>query len=121
MPTFRQDSEICDTQCFRISGFDAPAHGLEPAVELLAMNAKTRIGADRTQSEFGAIFRRYAAKLEAIAALDRAYYANPSPSLLECAEYHQRKAVLERMRLRLYAELGRARERAGYLPISLPS
>lgn len=88
------------------------------------MTAKTPIGthpADSDTAESATIFRRYAAKLEAIAALDRAYYVCPSPSLLERAEYHQRKAVLERMRLRLYAELGRVRERAGHLPSSLPS
>jgi hypothetical protein len=85
------------------------------------MNVKPRVGTNCTQPESAAIFRRYAARLEAIAALDRAYYANPSPSLLERAEYHQRKAVLERTRLRLYAELGRVRERAGYLPSNLPS
>jgi hypothetical protein len=85
------------------------------------MNVKPRVGTNRTQPESAAIFRRYAARLEAIAALDRVYYTNPSPSFLERAEYHQRKAVLERTRLRLYAELGRVRERAGYLPSNLPS
>ena len=85
------------------------------------MNVKPRIGTYRTQRESAAIFRRYAAKLEAIAALDREYYANLSPSLLERAEYHQRKAVLERVRLRLYAELARVRERAVGLPSSLPN
>jgi hypothetical protein len=85
------------------------------------MNAKTRISTDRPQPESAAIFRRYAAKLEAIAALDRAYFVTKSPSLAERAAYHQRQAVLERTRLRLYAELDRVRERAGYLPLSLPS
>lgn len=68
-----------------------------------------------------AIFKRYAAKLEAIAALDQVYYATPSPGLVERADYYQRQAVLERVRLRLYAELDRVRERAGYLSRSLPS
>jgi hypothetical protein len=89
-----------------------------------AMTAKTPIGthpADADTDESAAIFRRYAAKLEAIAALDRAYYATLSPSLAERAAYYQRQTVLERTRLRLYAELGRVRERAGYLPSSLPS
>jgi hypothetical protein len=86
------------------------------------MTAKTPIGTDLAETaESAAIFTRYAAKLEAIAALDRAYYANSSPSLFERAEYHQRQAVLERMRLRLYAELDRVRQRAGHLPINLPS
>ena len=43
------------------------------------MTAKTPIGthpADADTAESAAIFRRYAAKLEAIAAFDRAYYAN---------------------------------------------
>jgi hypothetical protein len=106
---------------FRISGFGPLAHGLLLAEELLAMNVKPRIGTYRTQRESAAIFRRYAAKLQAIAAWDREYYSNPSPSLLERAEYHQRKAVLERVRLHLYAELGRVRERAGRLPSSLPN
>jgi hypothetical protein len=108
-------------RAFRISGFDGPAYGFLPAEELLAMNAKTRIVIDRTQPESAAIFRRYAAKVEAIAALDRAYFATKSPSLAERAAYHQRQAVLERTRLRLYAELDKLRERAGYLPSSLPN
>lgn len=85
------------------------------------MSPKPPNHADPRNSEFAAIFKRYAAKLEAIASLDRAYYATPSPSLAERAEHYQRQAVLERMRLRLYAELGRVRQRAGYLPIGLPS
>jgi hypothetical protein len=89
---------------------------------LLAMTAKPPIGADLAETaESAAMFRRYATKLEAIAALDRTYYATLSPSLVERAEYYQRQAVLERMRLRLYAELDRVRQRAGHPPISLPS
>jgi hypothetical protein len=72
-------------------------------------------------AESAAVFRRYAAKLEAIAALDRAYYLAVSPSPIQRAEYHQRKLVLERVRLRLYAELDRVRECAGHFPIGLPS
>jgi hypothetical protein len=72
-------------------------------------------------AESAAVFGRYAAKLETIAALDRAYYAKPSPSLIERADYYQRQAVLERIRLRLYAELNGVRQRAGLLPIGLPS
>jgi hypothetical protein len=88
------------------------------------MTAKTPIGthpADADTAESAAIFRRYAAKLEAIAALDRAYYATLSPSLVERAAYYQRQAILERMRLRLHAELDRVRKCAGYLPSGLPT
>lgn len=86
------------------------------------MTARPPIGTTPTETaEYAAISRRYARKLEAIAALDRAYYANPSPSLIERADYYQRQAVLERMRLRLYAELDRVRQRTGDLPISLPN
>jgi hypothetical protein len=94
---------------------------LLPAEELLAMNVKPRIGTDRTQPESAAIFRRYAAKLEAIAALDRTYFATKSPSLPERAAYYERQAVLERTRLRLYAELDRVREWARYLPRNVPN
>ena len=73
------------------------------------------------EPESAAIFRRYAYKLEAIASLDRTYYATKSPTLAERAAYHQRQAVLERTRLRLYAELNRVRERSGCLPDSLPN
>jgi hypothetical protein len=106
------------TQCFSNQRLRCAVNGLVPAEELLAMNAKTRMRAER---ESAAIFGRYAAKLEAIAALDRAYYAKPSPGLAERAAYYQRQAVLERRRLRLYAELGRVREPAGYLPNNLPN
>ena len=58
-------------------------------------------------AESAAMYKRYAARLEAIAALDRVYYATPSPNLVERADYYQRQAVLERIRLRLYAELDR--------------
>jgi hypothetical protein len=86
----------------------------------VAMNVKSRIGTDRTQLESAAIFRRYATKLEAIAALDRTYFATKSPSLAERAAYYQRQSVLERTRLRLYAEQDGVRERAGQLH-NLPS
>lgn len=86
------------------------------------MTAKPPIGtACPATAESAAIYHRYAAKLEAIAALDRTYYATPLPSPSERADYYQRQAVLERLRLRLYAELNSVRERAGRLPISLPS
>lgn len=86
------------------------------------MIARPPIGIAPTETaEIAVVFNRYAAKLAAIAALDRAYYANPSPSLIERAGYYQRQSVLGRIRLRLYAELDRVRERAGHLPIGLPS
>ena len=72
-------------------------------------------------AESDAIFKRYAAKLETIAALDRAYFVNSSPSLAERTRYYKRQAVLERIRLRLYAELNGVRQRAGLLQIGLPS
>jgi len=50
-----------------------------------------------------AVCRRYAAQLEAIAQLDRAYYVNPSPTLLDRTEYYQRQEVLQEVRHRLYA------------------
>jgi hypothetical protein len=84
------------------------------------MRCKSKTVPAPTESEV-AICERYAAKLEAIAALDRSYYETPSPSGLERAEYYQRQAVLERMRLRLYAELDRVRQRVGRLPSNLPS
>ena len=80
------------------------------------MSPKLPNQADPRTAESSAIFRRYAAKLEAIAALDRAYFATKSPSLAERAAYYQRQALLERTRLRLCAELDRVRDRAGYLP-----
>jgi hypothetical protein len=47
---------------------------------------------------------RYTAELEAIAALDREYYLNPSPNLAERAEYYKRQGYLEQIRQRLYSE-----------------
>jgi len=72
-------------------------------------------------AESAATFKRYAAKLATIAALNREYYTTSSPSLAQRAEYYQRQAVLERIRLRLYSELGRVRQRAASLRIGLPS
>lgn len=85
------------------------------------MTARPPIRTAHTEAAESAVFKRYAPKLEAIAALDRAYYATPSPSLIERTDYYQRQAVLQRIRLRLYAELDRVRQRAGHLPITLPS
>ncbi len=85
------------------------------------MTARPPIRTADAETAESAVFKGYAAKLEAIAALDRAYYATPSPSLIERADYYQRQAVLQRIRLRLYTELDRVRQRAGHLPISLPS
>lgn len=87
---------------------------------VFAMTPKLPNHADPRTAESAAIFKRYAAKLEAIAALYRAYYATCSPSLAQRAEYYQRQAVLERIRLRLYSELGRVRQRAASLPVGLP-
>ena len=47
---------------------------------------------------------RYTAELEAIAALDREYYLNPSPNLAQRAEYYNRQEYLEQIRKRLYSE-----------------
>jgi hypothetical protein len=91
------------------------------AEDLFGMNVKPQMGTERTQRESPTIFRRYAAKLEAIAVLDRAYFGIKSSSLAERAAYYQLQAVLERTRLRLYAELGRVRERDRYLPTNLPN
>ncbi len=87
---------------------------------LVAYGIRMKTDRDSRESE-NAIFERYAAKLEAIAMLDRMYHAAPSPSLVERAEYHQRQDVLERMRLWLYAELDRIRQCSGSLPSNLPS
>ena len=51
------------------------------------------------------MYMRYAAELEAIAALDREYYLNPLPNLAERAEYYNRQEYLHRIRQRLYSEL----------------
>jgi hypothetical protein len=51
------------------------------------------------------MYMRYAAELEAIAALDREYYRNLSPNLAERAEYYNRQEYLHRIRQRLYSEL----------------
>ena len=51
------------------------------------------------------ICRRYEAQLAAIAALDRRYYANGSPSLADRADYAARQTQLENTRSMLYAEL----------------
>ena len=48
---------------------------------------------------------RYAAELEAIAALDREYYLNPSPNFAQRAEYYNRQEYLKQIRQRLYSEL----------------
>jgi hypothetical protein len=53
---------------------------------------------------------RYEKQLAAIAALDRLYYLNPSPTLAERAEYAARQYQLENVRSRYYAELRALRE-----------
>ena len=47
------------------------------------------------------MYMRYAAELEAIAALDREYYRNLSPNLAERAEYYNRQEYLQLIRQRL--------------------
>ena len=51
------------------------------------------------------ICRRYEAALAEIAAVDRRYYVNPSPSLADRADYAARQTQLENTRSMLYAEL----------------
>jgi len=58
------------------------------------------------------ICKRYEAKFAAIAALDRRYYLTPSASVDERREYAARKAQVEEMRSRFYAELAKCRERS---------
>jgi hypothetical protein len=65
----------------------------------------------------GEICRRYEAELAAIAALDRRYYVNPSPSLADRAHYATRQSQLENTRSMLYAELNAFRQNS----LSLPS
>lgn len=47
---------------------------------------------------------RFEAELAAIAALDRAYYLNPCPTLAERRNYAARKLQLEEVRSRFYRE-----------------
>lgn len=56
------------------------------------------------------ICRRYEAALAAIAALDRRYYVNPSPTLADRADYASRQTQLENTRAMLYAELNAFRQ-----------
>src|SRR5690242_7740889 len=51
---------------------------------------------------------RYAAELEAMAALDREYDRNPSPNLAQRAEYYNRQEYLQLIRQRLYSEFSEA-------------
>ena len=55
------------------------------------------------------ICRRYAAELAAIAALDRGYYLNATPTRADRAGYVRRQAHMERVRARFYAELSTVR------------
>ena len=57
------------------------------------------------------IWQIYETYLGAIAALDRRYYLNPSPTLADRAAYAARQTELENVRARLYAELARSRNR----------
>lgn len=51
------------------------------------------------------ICAQFEAELAAIAALDRRYYLNPSPTISERAAYAARQVQLESMRSRFYKEL----------------
>jgi hypothetical protein len=51
------------------------------------------------------ICTRYAGELSAIAALDRRYYLNPSPTLADRYEYAARQLQLEKTRSMFYSEL----------------
>jgi hypothetical protein len=73
----------------------------------MAPQSPTR--ADSTDSPDPFFCTRYSAVLEEIAKLDNGYYRNPSPTLAERAEYHERQEALEQIRLRLYAELDAVR------------
>ena len=53
--------------------------------------------------------KRYEAELAAIAALDRDYYLNATPTPAERADYVRRQAHLEQVRAQFYAELSTVR------------
>lgn len=57
------------------------------------------------------IYKRYEAELAAIAALDRRYYVNPSPTAADRRAYAARQLLLQEARSRFYAELDAYRER----------
>jgi len=54
-------------------------------------------------------YKRYEAELAAIAARDRDYYVNATPTPADRAGYFQRQDHLEQIRARFYAELSRVR------------
>jgi hypothetical protein len=54
----------------------------------------------------------YEAELAEIADLDRIYYLNAAASRADRAAYYRRQDQLEKIRSRLYAELGAARKKA---------
>jgi hypothetical protein len=62
------------------------------------------------------ICRRFEAELAAIAALDRRYYTDPSPTVAERADYAARQVQLESTRSRFYAELGSFRDSSSRQP-----
>ena len=74
------------------------------------MVSETQTDTASTNGAESAICLCYAAELEAIAELDRAYYLNPLPSLLDRAEYYQRQERLEQVRSRLYSALDAVRQ-----------
>jgi len=55
------------------------------------------------------ICTRYEAELAAIAALDRAYYLNATPTAADHADYCRRQDHLEQVRAQVYAELSAVR------------
>lgn len=54
---------------------------------------------------------RYEAGLAAIAALDRRFYLNPSPSVAERRAYAARKVRLEELRFCFYSEFAACQQR----------
>jgi hypothetical protein len=68
------------------------------------MWSETQTDTASIHSAESAICMRYAAEL------DRAYYLNPLPSLLDRAKYYQRQDMLEQVRCRLYAALDAVRK-----------
>jgi hypothetical protein len=58
------------------------------------------------------IFARYEGAFAAIAALDRAYYLNTSPTSADRRDYAARQDQLAEMRARFYGELASLRSQA---------
>lgn len=62
------------------------------------------------------VYKSYEAELAAIAALDRAYYLNATPTSAERAEYSMRQDHLEQQRARFYDRLSTAQRSDGAKP-----